>query len=1008
VAAAVMLAGGALSAAPPDDNPLLVAPSDPIPAKEQQKKFHLPPGFEIQLVAEEPDVPKPMNLAFDSQGRLWVTQSVEYPFPAPGDRPARDTVRILSQFAEDGRARRVETWTDGLNIPIGVTPIGREALVYGIPNLYLTSDRDGDGKSAERRVLFGPFGYNDTHGMISSLVDWIDGWVYACHGFANTSEVVSPDGTRFSMNSGNTWRFRPDGSRAEQWTHGQVNPFGLCFDPLGNLYSSDCHSMPAYQLLEGAFYPSFGKPHDGLGFGPVMLTHDHGSTGIAGIVYYAAEQFPPERRHTLFIGNPVTGRINHDRLDRRGSTLWAVEQPDFLTCDDPWFRPVDLELGPDGALYVADFYNKIIGHYEVPLTHPGRDHDRGRIWRIVYRPPGGAAPPSPESMDLANADVAGQVAALDNSNLAVRVLATNVLARLGDEPSLAALQDAVEATGTPFQRAHGLWVLFRRGALGTPLLKRLVEDQSPLVRVHAVKAAAEMGEWKAGEGIAEVVLARLSDEEAFVVRAAALALGRHPAAGQVEPLCSLWQRAPEEDTHLIHAVRMAIRDHLATAEGIAEARRLAEVPEVALRLAETCLGVRDERSAVMILDMLENAPTPPQRRDEFVEYAARWLPAADGPRLEAWAMRQSNTPAGSQLTLLEAWRRGRESRGLATTNLMARWALPLARMLLSADAEEQRRAGLLLARSWRFAELFDPARILSLDGKSSMDCRVEAMQTCLALDAPQSVDVLASVLNGPVESTPLRQRAADLLGSANSDRSRQALVEALKSAPQRVAVSIAAALASTGEGSGLLLDAVDAGRASPETLREQVVILRVQASLGRSGLERIERLTANLPPADERLRQLVEQRRAGFQQASVDWEQGKRLFTKACAVCHRLGGEGKKIGPDLDGIGLRGLDRLLEDVLEPSRNVDQAFRTTIVETSMGKVITGLALGEEGEVLVLVDSQGMETRLAVKDIREKSVTGLSPMPANVADVVTEGDFYSLIGWLLRQREGGTSP
>ena len=196
------------------------------------------------------------------------------------------------------------------------------------------------------------------------------------------------------MNSGNTYRMRPDGSHAEYFTHGQVNPFGLAFDPLGNLYSCDCHSRPVYQLLRGAWYPSFGKPDDGLGFGPEMVTHDHGSTGIGGISYYAADQFPEAYRGTVFIGNVVTNRINHDRIEWHGSSPKGIEQPDFVWSEDNWFRPVDIELGPDGALYVADFYNRIIGHYEVPLTHPGRDRERGRIWRIVYRGNGRQARPA--------------------------------------------------------------------------------------------------------------------------------------------------------------------------------------------------------------------------------------------------------------------------------------------------------------------------------------------------------------------------------------------------------------------------------------------------------------------------------------------------------------------------------------------------------------------------------------------------------------------------------------
>ncbi len=267
--------------------------------------------------------------------------------------------------------------------------------MHNIPNIYLMRDTDGDGRADTREVFYGVFGNRDTHGMTNAFTWGFDGWIYACHGLSNDSQVQGNDHRPIRMNSGNTYRMRPDGSHAEYFTHGQVNPFGLAFDPLGNLYSCDCHSRPVYQLIRGAWYPSFGKPDDGVGFGPEMVTHDHGSTGIGGISFYAADQFPEAYRGTVFLGNVVTNRINHDRIEWHGSSPKGIEQPDFVWSEDNWFRPVDIELGPDGALYVADFYNRIIGHYEVPLTHPGRDRERGRIWRIVYKGTDGKPAPAP-------------------------------------------------------------------------------------------------------------------------------------------------------------------------------------------------------------------------------------------------------------------------------------------------------------------------------------------------------------------------------------------------------------------------------------------------------------------------------------------------------------------------------------------------------------------------------------------------------------------------------------
>jgi len=353
---------------------------------DEQKQFKLPPGFEINLVAAEPDIQKPLNMAFDERGRIWLTCTVEYPYAAPPDRPGKDSIRILEDTDGDGRFEKMTVFADGLNIPIGIYPWKGGCVAYSIPNIWHFEDTDGDGVCDKRTVLYGPFDTSrDTHGMVNSFRRGWDGWVYACHGFNNDSRVKGRDCNEVHMQSGNTFRFQLDGSRIEHFTHGQVNPFGMCFDELFNIFTADCHSKPIYQLLRGGYYPSFGKPHDGLGFVPPMMDHLHGSTAICGLVKYSGENFPEEYRGDFYSGNVMTSRINRNKPEYHGSTIKAIEQPDFLSTGDPWFRPVDIQIGPDGAMYIADFYNRIIGHYEVPLPHPGRDRTSGRIWRVVYR-----------------------------------------------------------------------------------------------------------------------------------------------------------------------------------------------------------------------------------------------------------------------------------------------------------------------------------------------------------------------------------------------------------------------------------------------------------------------------------------------------------------------------------------------------------------------------------------------------------------------------------------------
>lgn len=997
-------------AAAPDPYEALVAQTDPLTPEEQQAMFRLPPGFEIQLVAAEPDIQKPMNLNFDTRGRLYVTHSVEYPYPAEEGATPRDGLTILDEFGDDGRAGRMLRFADGLNIPIGVLPLDDSVLVHSIPAIYRLRDTNGDQTADERQPLYATFSYADTHGMTNSFTRWIDGWVYATHGFANRSTVSGQGESEIEMHSGNTYRMRPDGAHLEHYTHGQVNPFGLAFDPLGNLYSADCHTKPIYMLLRGAYYPSFGKPHDGLGFGPEMIAHLHGSTGIAGVIYYAADHFPPEYRNTVFIGNPVTGRVNHDRLASHGSTYRAIELPDFVSCDDPWFRPVDLQLGPDGAIYMADFYNAVIGHYEVPLTHPRRDRHRGRIWRIVYVGEENAAgdktaAPLRPIVDLTALSCEELIERLGDLNLTVRTLATHELVdRLG-EAAIEPVRAMLRGRSTGFQRAHGLWVLERLGALDDDLVARLSKDFDRAVRTHLGKALAERPAWSSTE--TEIVRARLNDADPFVRRAAADALGRHPDVEQVLPLLELWATTDPADTHLIHVVRMALRDHLLV-DGMyaALAPRLADRPDDVLRLAELSLGAPTAASAAFLLQTLSSHSLDRERLGKYLHHATRHL--ADDQLASAFAYAEifDGSDVDDQVTVVGALQRAMQERGEPLPPGMRRWTGRLTVALLGSHQEHHVRRGIELAREAKLGATLDALAQAAGSKARFPELRPAAIEALMELDADLGIPVVEQVLCDTAEPLPARQRAAALLGSSGHESTRGILLEQLPLAPEQLAVTIAEALAASREGSEALLAYVSEGKASPRVLLELNVSRRLQSHKLPNLDARVGQLTAGLPPADERIAQLIGERRAGFLAATPDPVHGAQVFKKVCAACHRLQNEGHKIGPELDGVGIRGLDRLLEDILDPSRNVDQAFRATLVTTVDGRVLSGLALRDEGNVLVLADAEGKEVRVPHDEIDERDVGNLSPMPNNAADLIPPDEFYDLLAYLLSQRQEST--
>jgi len=976
-----------------------IARSKPLTPAEQLKRFHLPPGFEIELVASEPEIIKPINMNFDDRGRLWVTQSIEYPFPAPPSRKARDTIKILEDTKGDGVADKITTFADGLNIPIGILPVPHGAIVYSIPKIWRVTDSNGDGKADKREELYGTFGFADTHGMASSFTWGFDGWIYACHGFSNTSKLKGKDGATVRMQSGNAYRIRPDGSHIEQFTHGQVNPFGLCFDPLGNLYSADCHTRPVMMLLRGAYYQSFGKPDDGLGFAPEMCDHDHGSTAIAGLVYYAADHFPPEYHDTVFIGNVVTNRINHDHLERHGSTYKAIEQPDFLSCDDPWFRPVDLKLGPDGALYVADFYNRIIGHYEVPLTHPGRDHEKGRIWRIVYRGPNHQGRPVQPRADWGKATVAELVSDLAHPNLVVRMKATNQLVERGGEEVLTAVQHVMNQRENAIPRMHALWILERLHVLDDKTLEAAGHDQSSGVRVHVMRVLAERPQLTAA--LQKLAQDGLKDADPFVQRCAVDALGTHASADNVAPLLALRHVVPADDTHLLYTVRVALRNQLLPTETWSRLPVASWSEQDARAIADVAAGAPTPEAARYLLTQLQRGLEP--GRDNQVRYAhhvARYGTDDVVRALLVFGRDGGHADLPTRAAFLKALLQGNQERGGKLSDEATKWATQVTASLLDAKEPDLLLTGAELAGSLQMKAEQPALSALAKRRDLPEAQRRGALAALVAMDAKGNIGLFSHLLDDSAEPMGLREHLAGVLGGLNQPDAHAELLKTLAVAPAQLQSAIAVALVASSQGSTQLLDAVAAGKASARLLQEWPVHVRLDKQSNLK--DRLAKLTQGLPPADQRLQELLQRRRKGFVATKGDAIVGARIFEKSCAICHQIAGKGAKVGPQLDGVGNRGLDRLLEDVIDPNRNVDQAFRSTTLLLKSGQIVSGLVLREEGEVIVLADAQGKDVRVPKNTVEERTVSQLSPMPANLVDQIAEPDFYHLLAYLLAQR------
>lgn len=720
----LVMLGAAATAAAQDPFAENVRSTEPLAPLDQLQSFTPLPGLAVDLIAAEPIIQKPLNMAFDVRGRLWVTCTIEYPYPAT-EGQGRDRIVILEDTNRDGSFDKHTVFADQMNIPIGILPLGDECLVFDIPYICRLSDTDGDGVSDQRTQILGPFDCSrDTHGMNNSFIQGFDGWVYACHGFANRSVVAGADGHTVTMSSGNVYRFRPDGSRIEHVSYGQVNPYGMASDDWFSLFTADCHSKPLTQVMRGAYYPSFGAPHDGLGFAPSMMEHFHGSTAIAGVEVLAALNFPAAYAGQLVSGNVMTSRINRNRIEWQGAYAQAIEQPDLLATSDPWFRPVSLIQGPDGGLYVADFYNRIIGHYEVPLQHPGRDRDRGRIWRVrdATVTPADVARSAP--VVSAHSSLAELATMLAHPVVRTRLAAINeVVARVEagrlERAAVVELCRRELASGdSAILQSSCLWCLLRVAPteLAGTLTSDWIQQAAPLVRSHVQRILSEA--WpsiasSAGQTneSSNAALARpagrgpqlpisaddfrkwlsigLADSDPRVLAAAIDAAGRGGDPTHLPRLLQLADPAGSQDPVVKHAARVALKTALlGQTEGWQWVQQTELEGPARQTLAGVMLALPQRSAAEYLMDYLSDAGRDDPAAAAMIQHIARHLPAARAGELVNLVQTRHAENLAAQWELLLAVGEGLSRSGQSTPAPVVTWANDLVQQALRELAQQ--------------------------------------------------------------------------------------------------------------------------------------------------------------------------------------------------------------------------------------------------------------------------------------------------------------------------------
>lgn len=932
-------------------------PARPLSPQEAKATIRLAdPGLTIGLVASEPDIHSPVAAAWDEDGRLYVAEMLDYPLG-----PGSGKVRMLEDRDGDGRYERVTAFAEGLNFPNGVLPWNGGVLVTAAPDILFLKDDDGDGVADTRRVVLTGFGEGNTQLRVNGLSWGADNWIYGANGRSDGA-VRRPDEPESSAVPlrFHDFRFKPDGGPVE--TVSGFSQFGLPRDDWGARFPS-WNTMPIRHavleertlarnpfLAESATIAEILDPADGgrvFPISPPPTTFNRESTAYynasCGPTIFRGDLLGPGYQGDALFCESLTNLVQRRVLEHRGPTFLARRgegeaDREFLASTDPCFRPVNLATGPDGALYVVDFYREMVEHPAfVPAelrasTEFRRWNNRGRIWRIAREGTTPAPPPR-----LGKATTAELIALLEHPNGWRRDVAQRLLVTRHDLTAAPSLETMARASESPLGRIHAAWTLEGLGALQDPIVEALLEDPSPDVRACAAKLAAGR------PGLLEALSASAEDAEARVRFQAAVSLGDSDAPEAVAALATIAaQDAEDEWTRL--AVLSGLRETAAPfLAALLEAHPgwLAEATPGQAHLLGSTAAILGARA----------------KPDELRDLAARIAPGAG----EAGEAGRIALLLGLSDGLARA---GHPPRDLAKGEGFEAVATLLDRTAATVDAADAAPA--------------DRARALTLLSRFRPDDASARIPGLLAAVQPEAVQAAAAEAVAEVGSADLADRILANWEAIATGPRRAVIAVLIRSAP--LTGSLIAALEEDLVG---LDELTPAERESLRSSGDPEVAQRAGALLAsRTSASRAE-VVAKFQPA----------------LALVgDPERGRELFAKNCKTCHAHRGEGFKVGPDISGVASRPPSALLKDVLDPNADVSPDFVAFTVATTRGQTYSGLMAEETSASLKLRGAEGVEQSVLRSEVEAVRRTGRSLMPEGFEEVLGEQGLADLIAFL----------
>ncbi|EMB16070.1 sulfatase family protein [Rhodopirellula europaea 6C] len=982
----------------------------PAPAEESMRHLVTPEGFSVELFADESMLSgkmfggKPIAMNWDAQGRLWVCETVDYPNELQPTGTGRDRVRVIEDTDGDFRADKSTVFAEDLSIPTALAfHRGGVVVQNGVETLFL-KDTDGDGKADVRKVLISNWSLGDTHGGVSNFRNGLDNWIWAMQGYNTSSPVINGE-QQPSFRMG-WFRFKlsqdddPVVEKLEFIRSTKGNTWGLGFSEEGLIFGSTANRRPSF------FMPIANRYYERVrGWAPdtlEMIAPTHifepitdkvrqvdchgGYTAAAGHALYTARNYPAAYwNRTAFVCGPTGKLVGTFVIERDGAGMKSHSPNNLLASDDEWTAPIMAEVGPDGNVWVLDWYNYIVQHNPVPQGFERgkgnayetdlRDKKYGRVYRVV---PDGVNSVSGKAMTL-DSPAEDLIAGLKSPTMLVRLNAqrllveqgstdiTDALIQLIDDQSMDSVglnTGAIHALNT----LHGLGLLNSDGPALTAATKALTHPSAG-VRLNAVRVLPE-----SQATVDEIAHSKLTlDPDHQVVLASLLKVSdtRAENAGAIAAEAAALP-AVDQDPWLCDAVVTAGAMHVAdflvsvlSSEQQLGSGSLESITRVSEHFARTS---PDAQATGELLSLMAKSKT--NANEAIIVGVSRGWPREHKIKLGA--------QYDSMLTTFF------ESSSLQTKGMLAR----LAPSLSSAALEDA------------IGPMIDSMIDTIEDDDAPIESRIEATNRVVALSPGRvkTIDALFDMI-GPQSPTSLSLGLMNATGKSSVPGVGPRLIEVAQSGTPSIRDAVMQLMLSRADWTNDLLASISKGdlRFTDLTAQQRSALQnhptidirrRVDKLMREGGLggksNRGQLVKAKMP--------LVE--RTG------DVDRGKAVFTKNCATCHVFKGEGNVVGPNLNGMSVHPKVELLTHILDPNSSVEANYRLYNVLTADGLVISGLLSGETLTSIEMVDAQGKRHTVLREDIEELVASTKSAMPEGLEQSVNDDGLVDLLEYLTQ--------